>query len=135
MIKANELRIGNYFEYLIEDKLNDPQSEWVLNVIDAEDIAQAFHENYYFNKFYRAIPITEQILLNCGLEQIKGSKIYSINDAYKLKIIENSGFSNSCLFYKKYVGNLIVSITYVSYLHQLQNLCFDLTGEELQYNP
>lgn len=135
MIKANELRLGNYFEYLVEDKLSDPQSEWVLNVIDAQDIMQCDSINDYFNNHYRPIPITEKVLFQCGLYQIKGSKIYSINDAYKLKIIENNGFSSSCLLYKKYVGNLIVSITYVSYLHQLQNIYFALTGEELQYNP
>ena len=130
MIKANELRIGNLFYksyggYKVVAEIHK-------YTVDATAIGFSVIVRYDLDSI-EPIPLTEQVLLDCGLEQIKGTKIYSINDAYKLKIIENSGFSNSCLLYKKYVGNLIVSITYVSYLHELQNLCFALTSQELQY--
>lgn len=65
------------------------------------------------------IPLTEEILLKCGLEYqrpdfIKGS--FAIRD-----------FDGGYIYLNGLDGGLIYE-----YLHQLQNLYFALTGEELE---
>lgn len=122
MIQANELRIGNALEYFVEDSLSE--SEWILNIVDADDIALACKDKY-FNKYYRSIPLTPEILEKCGaivyeFDNGLGNQ-YRIKD--RLFVIRD--------------GNIVDygSSVIIKHLHQLQNLYFALTGEELNYTP
>ena len=119
MITANELRIGNALEYFVEDSL--AESEWILNIVDADDIALACKDEY-FNKYYRPIHLTPEILEKCGFENWDKNK-YS-NDVLCLTI-NGEGFLY--LANQRHVN--------IFYLHQLQNLYFSLTGEELTFKP
>ena len=69
-----------------------------------------------------AIPITPEILERCGFE----SNPY--HDRYELGYFHFEHCAiRQMIWIEKY--------PHVNYLHQLQNLYFALTGEELQYNP
>lgn len=96
MIQANELRFGIY---ILDAKNND--------IVKVD-----FHTfNYIHNgrTEYNPIPLTEEILLECGLDTIDPI------------LICNS--DSDCVY--------LSDLPHVKYLHQLQNLYFALRGEEL----
>jgi hypothetical protein len=123
-MSPQELRIGNIVEYLVYDELANPKSEWVENVVDLDDLkAMETSENY------RPMKLNEDILLKfgyfdlnerCGLKGIFGiiGKKVTIN-------IETMSYCQI-----DYEGS-IFDIIKIDYVHQLQNLYFALTGEEL----
>lgn len=107
MIKSNELRIGNAIWLVDKDK--------TYIIQDGHDIDEC--EN---NDMVKPVPLTEEILLKCGFIKClvggvgfdKGKlSVYIGGNTYwnSLKIIEGTP----------------------KYLHQLQNLYFALTSEEL----
>jgi hypothetical protein len=120
MIKANELRIGNYFNYNnIAFKVVKIENKYIG--LDKEDD----FGNYANIEDIEPISITKEILLKCGFKKL-GNDNYSI------------GRINLGLNY-----NISIDIDYVpihclngkiKYLHQLQNLYFALTNEELKIN-
>lgn len=148
MIYANELRIGNFLQYegdvcpimwIMDTHLCIIQ-DWVED--EEED---KFHEDE-ITKF-EAIPITEQWLLDFGFEyhdyyvqdeedieddsdgithtyKIGGNKIwwYTIN-------LNPSGLIEFC---KCGIYHDEIVISWPKSVHQLQNLYFALTGEELE---
>ena len=106
-MKVQELRIGNYLE-------RDVFLRHVVVKIDARNIFDIWKET----KEYQPILLTEERLLKFGFEK-KGTNaiFWTLNnvDVWEL----NGGFAN----------DLDLPIQYV---HQLQNLYFALTGEELK---
>jgi hypothetical protein len=108
-MKVQELRIGNYLE-------RDVFLRHVVVKIDARNIFDIWKET----KEYQPILLTEERLLKFGFEK-KGTNaiFWTLNnvDVWEL----NGGFAN----------DLDLPIQYV---HQLQNLYFALTGEELIYD-
>ncbi len=126
MIKANELRIGN----------------WVLN--QNKNPVQVERCDFQFIKGFdniddcEPIPLTEEILTRCGFMFGKETNINGLiqYDFWQTKNIPNM---HRRLLYKDgeyilYISDKMVARAYIKYLHQLQNLYFALTGEELQYN-
>lgn len=113
-MKAHELRIGNWVITgsipTIVDGLNksaylDPDGDW------------------YYYEAVSPIPLTPEILEKCGFEQSE----YLV---FKL------GYFTLCFYsdgYAYFQGERKVGIGYRN-LHQIQNLYFALTGEELQIN-
>lgn len=84
---------------------------------------------YRFSEFYEPIPLTEEILLKCGFE--KGSNI--IGDCYYIE--HDFGVSDFVLNITKTSNFEIYELDLkIDYLHQLQNLYFALTNEELTVN-
>ncbi|MEP6466888.1 MAG: hypothetical protein ABJB05_11320 [Parafilimonas sp.] len=74
-----------------------------------------------------SISITEEILLNSGFTQFSWLKESSVFECSFFKcLLNDSGVNFFCDNFK--------NIKPVKYLHQLQNLYFDLTGEELETN-
>ena len=104
-MKASELRIGNWFDHHGEYKQVTPNT--ILEVWEAERI------------WVKPILLTEDILLKCEFicnirfEQknyyLPRLSIYFNNDKF-----QHDGYDRE-----------------IKYLHQLQNLYFALTGEEL----
>ena len=130
MIKANELRIGNWY--------NQFGNYEQVSVETLKTLSQS-GENQLFCK---PIPLTEEILLKCGFRCIdKLNKHYSINDpngykdSHTISIIPTLNdklyiaFSDILNGYKDYIPT-----TKIKYLHQLQNLYWCLCGEELEIN-
>ena len=114
-MRANELRIGNLVNYLIEDNLEDPSKWYQETYIDAEDLLILSKKGC---DNYQPIPITEEWLLKFHWN---GYNYLSINSYFKLD-------KDGRLYYCNDFTGIILE-----YVHQLQNLYFALKGEELTY--
>lgn len=115
MIPSNELRIGNWVKNVYPYHQNPYQ-------IDAYHIHEAECDKIVFNP----IPLTPEVLEKCGFDYTE-----SLHRLGELEIgYDNEDFMlmQYSLRYKKAI------ILKVKYLHQLQNLYFALTGEELTIN-
>lgn len=122
-MKAQELRIGN----------------WVVNVDEYWEVRLVDFNSMYIEKScpFKPIPITEDILLKCGfVEDGDYFKKGMLDMFYCFKYYEHL---NGYYFYIQYSDSPFewddntfypVSCTY-KHLHQLQNLYFTLTGQEL----
>ena len=121
MIKYTELRCGNLHEYYIEDKHDERKAWWEISVIDPDDIK--YLQKHPEDNFYRFIPLSEEWLIRAGFEKYSDKEFY----IYTSK-------ENEVRFYKSDSDwNLAYFITETRYVHQLQNLYFALTGEELTF--
>ena len=123
MIKANELRIGNLVnaDYLCKVVGIDELGASLIDVNgDESSIVYLTDENI------DPIPITEEWLLKFGFEGSNG--YYLCPKWYKFRFQKNSIIKfKGLIFNNKKVNQLI-------YIHQLQNLYFAITGEELTIN-
>ena len=133
MIQANEMRIGNKVHY------QTAEGDILPNTIDWQDLKWLSEDGKSFNLCHSPIPLTEEWLVNLGFEiQNKKNNHYVINDpngyadTHKISIFKtineqwHIAFSDTLNGYKDYIPT-----TKIQYVHQLQNLYFDLTGEEL----
>jgi len=118
-MKASELRIGNLIADIDGDVFNIKQE----NLCD--------FANGFIN--VEPIPLTEEWLLKFEYVKFKSNEIYNewfliIDGVLKYKIIETVNYlkNNS----KFTIPNSDKPIM-IQYVHQLQNLYFALTGEEL----
>lgn len=120
MIKATELRIGNWV--LIRDNLlcvkgiskkvslgNTPDSEFVHDEFDCSVI--------------KPVPLTPEMLERCGFERVYSSLVFGDYYLYDAPDFEGNWW------FKNLEHNF--KVVKIKYLHQLQNLYFALTGEEL----
>ena len=109
MIKLNEWRIGNW----VDDRWTDKKRRLSL-----QDFAREYQDEDFFNQI-RPVYLTAEVLENCGFKIEQGD--------YKLP-----NFYPNCYFEG---GKLVISFgeytTSLKYLHQLQNIYFDHTSEEL----
>jgi hypothetical protein len=108
-MKANELRIGNWITEFTTAHPNGKniQLDWISRDDDFENC--------------RAIPLTPEILEKCGFETPDG-----YIDTVKYKDGVMIDFNRGKYLLRE--NNRIE----IKYLHQLQNLYFSLTGEELE---
>ena len=146
-MQANELRIGNLVYYHVEDNIEGDYD--VVNTIDYEDIRIIFGIG---DDYYKPIPLTEEWLKKLGfkyqerdvshgngkIERFWIMKWSSDGDEYWLEINlhpitkDTNGFF--WLNWNIGGGNHFVHLPHsckLHYVHQLQNLYFALTGEEL----
>jgi len=139
-MKTQELRIGNYLYYEHTTHIvsgvhgNKVYSWWVKDgepVIEyeAKDISGTQVENPYLDVIsqFEPIPLTEEWLIKLGFEKLTDS---------------NDGFKNTTYTYTKgisfivYFDGVRLSTNFwmgneKHYVHQLQNLFYVLSGEEL----
>lgn len=116
-MKANELRIGNY---VLVKYSTRPVEIKELTESDVK-LKNGFAEYSQLTP----IPLTEEWLVRCGFEyshRIGSRSFYSIRNLY-IEICQDT-----CAVYYTDKGELIC---YLKNAHQLQNLYFALTGEEL----
>lgn len=115
-MKAQELRIGN----LIYNN--------GVRIIDAHDIMICDRNSDSFNNRNSPIPLTEDWLLKCGLR----SKKKKLRGGYiKFTLLNNLFIETERNFV---LMKPWIIISRCEYVHQLQNLYFALTGEELIIN-
>lgn len=79
------------------------------------------------------IPLTEESLLECGFTKEYDSFCYGIELSYG-RYLYNDGVNDNKLFASINSAEYPLSRIPIAYLHQLQNVYFALTGEELQVN-
>lgn len=130
-MKANELRIGNIVHFDMNDPRedNEPEQGYINHVISANDL-----NNESITRL-TPIPLTEEWLLKFGFKYSKEEiacfikHYYTLNDV-QIKIEQwkkDMSFDESYSLYMDYGY-----INSVKYVHQLQNIYFALTGEELE---
>ena len=114
---SNELRLGNYLNYWKQNK-----SVKITGVL----IAGLYADGYCYGKGalsffqFKPIPITEEWLLDFDFQY--DTITYSKNELM---------CSENFTFWYKYFGEQGRILHKIKYVHQLQNLYFALTGEEL----
>lgn len=112
MIESRELRIGNLVS--VENK------PYIITSGDIYNL-DCYYKNYI--QFYHEIPITEEWLLKFGFEKMDNT--WYAHEWYNIERDER-GFWLSF--------QTLQSSEIFNYVHQLQNLNFALTGEELKLN-
>lgn len=135
MIKAQELRIGNKVIY--ENTLHDIESlsKLYLLVGPSASFGKITYRTVY--EELEPIPLTPEILQQCGCKYKKagigGADNWQGMDFWHIGDITFRGnvstARNGALTLAGYFNSSI------SYLHQLQNLFYALTGTEITYNP
>lgn len=124
MIQANELRIGNWVTVRLIgiETEGTPQQMNANNLVDIAEEKGAFLNK----KCYDAIPLAPEILEKAGFTEDRIGR-YCLE---RLTISKDScwWYSIDCTDYDGDTGTVLTEITH---LHQLQNLYFALTGEEL----
>jgi len=137
-MKATELRIGNYVFYNSGEDQGEPEKFYCK--LDGEDIMR-MEKNEEYLGFHEPIPLTPEILEKCGFSDndyktgyiginIKAGGITTEFVLTKPKLLGE--FQNHfCWEFR--AGNIPFFLE-LEFLHQLQNLYFALTGEELHIN-
>lgn len=132
MIKANEIRVGNW--------LNDPRQYDPMFFPKTENgYFRATARDIQFAEEFEPIPLTEEILLKCGF--IKTGEEYSQSDDEMMPVYKLGFFSivlrdNEFRLWIEIEDDAFYSFSWtkIQYLHQLQNIYFALTGQELEIN-
>ena len=120
MIAANELRIGNNVVW--DNPILNIKEQIQINCEDFELIT-----NKNLGNKYHPIPLTPEILEKCGFDS---DWSYDIPKYQKNNFIMFwDGETLSASF-----GHMVDLSVYLKHLHQLQNLYYALTGEELTIN-
>ena len=115
-MKSNEFRIGN----LVNCYLGAPISESIESVIDVSILSYIEDGNNEKKVNYLPIPLTEDWLIKFGFDNLGE---YGWGIAYfHIRFRKIHGFYFT-------IENRIIRINHI---HQLQNLYFALTGEELE---
>lgn len=124
-MEANELRIGNWIDTIHGFAIVDSVNKNVYNSVFVK--LKGFSGSY--DKI-NPIPLTPEILENAGfkiINHIHGYSFYTMNrEGRHNKDKPNIDIYQSNTLYCGY------RVNHCKYLHQLQNLYFTLTGEELK---
>lgn len=116
MIKSNDLRLGNLILWNGEIRDIGKGSIVFLDSYNEEDFEE-----------FSGIPLTTEILQECGF--VKNENGIFVNN----QVWIDAGFKFTPVYcegsFKRFIGKGII------HLHELQNLYYALTGEELNYNP
>lgn len=130
MIKPNELRIGDVATKWvktpngIEHQVRAPYN---LTIDDLVECSKGL-------AIFKGVELTEEILLKCGFVEMNnnGQNHYKNMSSPHLALFPDEDSNNSYLLFYYWGGqetNLTDSC--ITSLHQLQNIYFALTGEEL----
>ena len=134
-MKANELRIGNLVDLGNRIAKIIEISNLSCVVVDLEETQDTI-EDYERTK---PIPLTEEWLYKFGFEDIdKSDNDYitytDLNHDYYLQIDVRRKDGKYSILDNSFDDLRDFSMVDISYVHQLQNLYFALTGEELILN-
>jgi len=140
-MNANELRIGNWIieygiDYVMDNKIIDRDDKQFI-IVDCHVIKELQYETEN-SVLYAPIPLTPEILEKCGFEKVDDG----ISPFYKLIIsktevisIEDDWSLGLNAKNEKSTQGYATNANICQYLHQLQNLYYALTGQELTYQP
>ena len=115
-MKANELRIGNYVKGIGHN------ISWLVEGIKTDYIHSS--NAWRLLSSFEGMPLTEEELINLGLKKVS-DRVFMKGD-FGVEL----GFFNYFLIK---VDGHVLRIGNNQYVHQLENLYFALTGEELTY--
>ena len=113
-MKANELRIGNFHD-----------NNGVVSVVSPNTIEEVYVAE---RTWCKPIPLTEEWLLKFGVKLSNNGFTY---DKDKISIcLPCNSYANG----RTYFNSWCIIEKSVEFVHQLQNLYFALTGEELIFS-
>lgn len=121
-MNPKEFRIGNYLTTILSNLLR--VTMMTDDTIFADDESGSSYDNYAHS--LTPIPLTEEWDSKFNFKKT-GYQLVCIENnkyAFEMTVEEMGGFSGR----RKY----FVPVTIVEYVHQVQNLYFDLTGKELE---
>jgi hypothetical protein len=137
MITPRDLRIGNilreyYFDYSTDS------TDWIHIEVNAMDIRNLCDNPDRFNDLTMPIDLDEEWLLKAGFIRDVHLEILENNNLKQYMIGDRSSVNFFRICYHP-IGGYTFSfrgtpIAKLSYVHQLQNLIFALSGEELTFN-
>jgi hypothetical protein len=130
MIQANELRLGNYILHKVNNRITMVKcSVEHFNLLSSGDSSTMF-----------PVQLKATVLEQCGFIENKDYALLPTAHEYFLTIPVSGNNKNEIVAYIKsnnecfcraIVNGLVVSNS-VYYLHQLQNLYYSLTGNEME---
>ena len=123
-MKAQELRIGNYIKFQVIDRerIIKVDARFFRSVAISRE-SNEIEDNDELSDYYQPIPITPEILEKCGFIS-HAINYYHLGEFY-------ISYANIGLFEYRHRDTYVI----FKHLHQLQNLYYALTGEELNYKP
>lgn len=125
MIKATELRIGNWVNFAEDD------THFEITEITKEGlfVKNPEEETWIELETFSGIPLTPEILVKCGFEESYKSE-YTRRFDHGIRVDVGAGWNLvNNRFHVRYIGE---KFTHIKSLHQLQNLYYVLTGDELE---
>jgi hypothetical protein len=120
-MNANELRIGNWYNWYADSKYYQFQ-------VEPKDFTHGNMPNY------EPIPLTEEWLLRFGFEKTEGGGNWNfpLHEIFKDKnFFKVSKLDNYFYWYNQVDDDYYSYMHNIQHVHQLQNLYFALTNEEL----
>lgn len=120
-MNAQELRIGNF----VEKSLKSGNGRSVINAIGCQDIVKIYEGTGSFN--YAPIKMTEDIIVKCGFVEIFKSEMHA---TFYITDLSFYFWYNDGKQYVNFKGAHIDC----TYIHELQNIYYCLTGKELSIN-
>ena len=130
MIQANELRIGNWVNYIDINGLNPAQ----IQIEDFINLKEDGEKDFAFFP----IPLTPEILEKCGLKrhsyEMSGCEVWYLQDT-SWRVARSYRDENEYKLWHERISPPTWNLKTLKYLHELQNIIFALTGEELNYTP
>jgi len=116
-MKATELRIGNWVNcYAVRIEISAIAEEYVYDKTES---------GWFRINDLNPIPLTEQWLKDFGFVYSETKKVWMGSKSGWFWLAEKDGY------YKLWYYNSLIGRPF-KYVHQLQNLYFALTGEELE---
>ena len=125
MIQPQELRIGNLIERKLMSSEDGKNEWWKIEKIDINTLVW-LHGNPN-DSDYRAIPLTEEILLKFRYKKIRDNEF--LFDNHFIIFIKESKI-DFCLFNSE--GNDFF-VCEIQFAHELQNLHYSIRKEELTF--
>lgn len=142
-VQAKDLRINNWVKICFHEKEGWEEVQVTdIHHDNTIDTNSKFETNKYY---YEPIELTPEVLIKCGFKQVEGEDniweelklsnfeiVWWISGMY---FITTDGFGGDFDFNHATDEDTYWTIHHsVKHLHQLQNLFFSLTGEELIIN-
>lgn len=133
---ANEVRIGNWVLIPTNNEIKIPCFPKKIKAItlfgEFDFTEPTYPENHLVPaKHCSGIELSEETIVRLGFEKIKGIKC----DGYRIKTPNGPNefmiFKIDHLWHFGFNESQTFCYTHFNYVHQLQNLYFTLTGEEL----
>lgn len=124
MVQANEIRVGNYFMF---DSEIDKVTAIYQSGVDAE-----FKSRWWFDRVH-GIPLTTEILLKSGFVFNKQFQRYEVEVSDGVECVKQERLEDDpgAPLYFFYMIGFRSSYIKLDWLHQLQNVHYYISGEEL----
>jgi len=144
-MKKEELRIGNKVDCFgikeVDSIIRSTNGSFKLIVCEKKQSGVSIFESVLIESIeLKPIPLTEEILLKCGFERVTynseetgyGTEYVFIRGGYAGFRIEYCDDFSAAIMGNENDQGVTPNVDVLCYLHQLQNLYFALTNEELK---